>query len=380
MTSDRDPLDLIAAYRPTQRGLDDEWPAARRTALLERIQATPAQDVPDVPAATRVRVHSRRRWVVAAAVGVAAAALVPLVLPSDQPGGATSAAAKTLERLAIAAEKTPADAVKPGQFRHLIDVETQAGMSSRTHESWTAYDGRTWRRDTAAGNTEYFEFPAGGANVNAPTPQFLQSLPTDPGKLHRYLEKHVSGSTSRDEAVFVAVGDMLRGGFAPPTLRAAAIRMLERAGHVTVLQGKDSAGHPAIVVRFRDPVQRPGETNSLYFDPATSAIEEETTTSCDQSMFAVPGAASASATAGMPGVEALPTTKAGPTGQPPAVVVTELPTGSAPAGDQWNSPAPPSVGCTAADSDPVFFRSVYSGSATVDTLPADVRAKAKLQN
>jgi hypothetical protein len=364
MTSDLDVLDAVSAFRPTDEQLDREWPAARRAAVLERVR-TAAPDAPIRFVARRPQ-HRRRRWALATvAVGVAAAAAVavPLLLPADAPGGSTNAGAATLEKLAVAAANTPADLVQPGQFRHLVDREIQNGDQpmQTVHESWTAYDGRIWRKDTLLsdflgrhGVVDYYQFPPGGASVNAPTPQFLASLPTEPGELHRYLKKHVSGSTSRDEAVFVAVGDMLRGGFAPPMLRAAAIRMLEHAGHVTVRQGIDSQGHTAIVVSFRDRVHRPGETDSIYFDPATSAIEEETTTLCR--LPAVPSAATAAA------------------GAPAAVLAS-----SVPSGDEWNSPPPPSVGCTAGDHDPVFFRSVYSGSATVDAVPADVLAKAALQ-
>jgi len=75
--------------------------------------------------------------------------------------------------------------------------------------------------------------------------------------------------------VFVAVGDMLRGGFAPPALRAAALRVLEGTGHVTAQRGDDPAGRPAVQVSFVDQHARPGEVQTLYFDPGTSRIVQE---------------------------------------------------------------------------------------------------------
>lgn len=42
------------------------------------------------------------------------------------------------------------------------------------------------------------------------SPHFLTSLPTEPDQLSAYLRARVSGSSSQDEAVFVAIGDVLR--------------------------------------------------------------------------------------------------------------------------------------------------------------------------
>ncbi|MDT4936082.1 MAG: hypothetical protein QOK11_3974, partial [Pseudonocardiales bacterium] len=88
-----------------------------------------------------------------------------------------------------------------------------------------------------------------------------------PADLDSYLRAHVSGSTSKDEAVFTAVGDMLRGGLAPAHLRAAAIRVLEHTGHVTATSALDTLGRPAIQITFADAASRPGEDQALLFDP-----------------------------------------------------------------------------------------------------------------
>jgi hypothetical protein len=91
--------------------------------------------------------------------------------------------------------------------------------------------------------------------------------------LLHYLRSHVSGSTSRDEAVFVAVGDMLRTGIVPPALRAAAIRVLERTPHVALgVTHTDALGRPVIRFDFVDTSKRANETQSLIFDPKTAAL------------------------------------------------------------------------------------------------------------
>jgi hypothetical protein len=277
------PIDTVAAYRPNETTLSAEWSSGRRTAVLEKILAEPAvRTGHDLLAIGR----ARRRWVPAAVIaGAAAAAVVAIgvVLPSGTPGAATSAAAaEQLEKLAVRAEASPADLVGPGQFGHVLETFVQTGASAGTvvNESWTGYDGTIWRRDVngALGpGVTYLEFPpgAGGSELSWPTPKLLASLPTNVDELNAYLRRNVTGSSSKDEAVFVAVGDLLRGGYAPPALRAAMIRVLELTPHITATKTHDSLGRPAYRIDFVDHAIRPHETETLMFDPNTSAILEE---------------------------------------------------------------------------------------------------------
>jgi hypothetical protein len=272
-------LDQITAYRPEDDALDAEWTG--RTAVLERVLASDAR--PAVPGLLIAR-RGRRRWVAAAVVGAAAAAAVVLgvALPSGTPGSAPNAAAATLEKLAVRAATSPADLVRPGQFRHQRDKEVQSGDQPHTTliEDWTSYDGTVWSKRIGfpvAGQTEYLKFSAAdrGNDFSAPSPRFLADLPTDVSTLRDYIRSRVHGSASKDEAVFVAVGDMLRGGMASPQLRAAAIRVLERTPHITASSGKDSLSRPALVITFDDRHARANETEALLFDPNTSVLLEE---------------------------------------------------------------------------------------------------------
>jgi hypothetical protein len=272
-------LNDVAAYRPDDELLDSEWTG--RTAVLERVLGADRRPVAgDVLAARR----GRRRWIAAGAVAAAAAAalVLGLVLPSGTPGAAPNAAAATLERLAVHAAAAPADLVRPGQFRHLRDKEVQTGSQPHTTliENWTAFDGTVWSKRIGfpfAGQTAYLKFPVAdrGSDFSWPSPQFLGSLPTDVSELRDYLRSHVSGSASKDEAVFVAVGDMLRGGMASPELRAASIRVLERTPHIIASSSTDSLGRPALVITFDDRHARSNETEALLFDPNTSVLLEE---------------------------------------------------------------------------------------------------------
>jgi hypothetical protein len=72
----------------------------------------------------------------------------------------------------------------------------------------------------------------------------------------------------------------LRGGFAPPALRTAAIQVLERLPHVTLsVVTTDSLGRTAQQFDFVDESNRAGAVQSLSFDPATAQIVDEGTTS-----------------------------------------------------------------------------------------------------
>ncbi len=121
-----------------------------------------------------------------------------------------------------------------------------------------------------------WRFPRAAIRPTRPLPHTLASLPTDTSALQHYLRTHVSGSTSRDEAVFVAVGDLLRTGIAPRALRAAAIRVLARTRHVALgTTRSDALGRPVIRFDFIDDKGRPDEIQSLLFDPKTAALVGE---------------------------------------------------------------------------------------------------------
>jgi hypothetical protein len=288
MTPQNDPLEMLASYRPTEDQLNQDWPAVQRTAMRQRIGTSARPTGIKARFTPPVRRH-RKPWpALAGLVGAAAAALLAVQLmqpsagPRRHPGaggthGQPGVQLAALQRLAVAAQATPADVVHPGQFRHLISSQSNGLVV----ESWTAYNGDTWQRreerDGSQGTptVEYWRLPHTYDGLNGPSPRFLATLPTDPDQLQSYLLSHVCGSSSRDEAVFVGIGDMLRGDFASTALRVAAIRVLERTAHITTHQARDTLGHSVLQVDFIDPAIRPGETQSLLFDPNTAMVRQE---------------------------------------------------------------------------------------------------------
>ncbi|WP_300680598.1 CU044_5270 family protein [Nocardioides sp.] len=285
-------LDRLAQQRPTTADLDAAWAPADRADVLDTILATPDTAPP-------VTFRPRRRVLIG--VGVVAAALavgLPLAVPRNAPGGATPAAAAELAVLAQVASKAPYDDIRPGQFLHVIerthmernvdwDHPDHITVATSTSESWIATDGTLWRKDTLLASNDrtpplpapdVMRFRAGGAWLNYPSPSYLAGLPTDPDRLDAYLRRHVSGSTSTDEAVFVAIGDFLRGGFAPRALRVAAIEVLQRNPHVDLgTTTTDALGRPVAEFVFVDEHARPGTVASLRFSTATAEIVEEVT-------------------------------------------------------------------------------------------------------
>ena len=274
------PIEAVAAYRPCDEQLDALWPPSDRAAALDRVLA----DAADPHAAPHHR--GRRRTLVlglpAIAAAVAAAVVLPIIVPSGGPGGASPAAAAELTRLAHVAATTPGPTAGPGQYLHLLVEDRQRGRAGINPdgsprpvdivvlESWTAYDGTIWRRDVNNPDpVDYYQFPPGGDDTAAPSPSYLNNLPTDPARLEQLLRHNPDEPDGSDGAVFTAVGDLLRGGFAPPALRTALVELLERLPHVDLGPARtDALGRPAVQVTLAG-------QGSLFFDPATAQIIEE---------------------------------------------------------------------------------------------------------
>jgi hypothetical protein len=278
---------LVRAYAPDEL---PEWTPERRDDVLAAIIRESGAD----PAAVRIPLtstvaHRRRRHggIVAsvAALTAAAAAIAAVVLddgdstPRQVPSGGSAAwdppaglsdrslpdgkySYRVFEQIELNAAGDPV----PGAQDAMVDRNYVAGNG----------DIVSFRTGSQEGCQR---FPVGGsADFEMPSRAFLDGLPTDPDRLEEYLRGHVQGSSSLDEAVFVAVSDALRtaDGLASPKLRAAMLAVLSRTPGVTVFEGqRDYLGRPAIRADFVDQAIRPGEVHSLYFDPATFQLTEE---------------------------------------------------------------------------------------------------------
>jgi hypothetical protein len=178
-------------------------------------------------------------------------------------------------------------ALAAGVYSHRVDEQldldaggqpTPNSQDAMVNRNWVAADGKIVSIRTGSQNVCFvFGGPQAGT-LEQPTRAFFAGLPTEVTALNTYLRGHVQGSSSRDQAVFVAVGDMLRpmDAFASPALRAAMVGVLSRTPGVTVHLGqRDYLGRPAIRADFVDQQIQPDEIESLYFDPSTFQVLEE---------------------------------------------------------------------------------------------------------
>ena len=264
-----DVFERLRDARPDQADLDRAWPQARRAATLERVLA-------DRPHRTPRR---RTVWLVAAAA-VAAAALTPAVLDA----GPASARAD-LHALADAAANGNGPVLAPGTYLHVKTEERRRktalpgqGQSLDTdREVWIGWDGTTWAVDSrpSAGWREYDVFPRPAlGELNNPTPEFAAGLPRHPDALRRYLDQHVSGSNSHQEALFVAVADLARSNFLPPDTLAAALEVLADVDGVDT-RPVTLAGQPAVEVSYSRFFGLLGR-DVLVLDRATARVVSET--------------------------------------------------------------------------------------------------------
>lgn len=260
-------VDLISRTRPDDEALAHEWTPAQRRQLLDAVVAGQARRVP-----TR-----RRAWPVAVAASVTAALM--LVVPVAVPGWLGTAAADDLNDLARTAAAQTALEWGEGQFLRVQSVETQTGAPDSseqpvtdrrvTHDDYYATDGWHWSDRTVNGRVERYLFsPSWGWH----RPDYAATMPTESHLLDAFLRLRVLGSTSQDEAVFVAIGDMLRAEAATPAVRAAAIGVLGLNPRVSVAHTDDPQGRPALKVTFVDEAARPGQEQFLYLDPSTGLL------------------------------------------------------------------------------------------------------------
>jgi hypothetical protein len=272
-------LDRLANYRPTAGTLDAEWPAADRARTRAGVLATG-------PART-LRFRSARRVPRALApIGAGAAVLaliagVLVIALNNNQGHVAGPGPGAPHRLS--ATDVPADGQYAYRYDHQIDLDANGqpradGPDELRDRSWVSPNGDVVSsREGSQNGCQVFP-RQGDPSMEEPTRDFLAGLPTDANALTAYFRAHVSGSSSLDEAVFVAVGDALRTGdlLATSDLRAALVGVLTQTPGVTVHPNqRDYLDRPAIRVDFVNEQTRPGEVQSLYFDPVTYQLLEE---------------------------------------------------------------------------------------------------------
>jgi hypothetical protein len=255
---------------------DRDLPPGRHRLLKEHLMTEIRQEQSDVP----VRRRFVRTALVVGAVAAVTAVAVTFTVPSGDPAppSASAEAAALLEDIALAAAHgdVPKD-IRDDQF---VYIKSKVGWSVyeegkpprlepiHQREVWKSVDGtrKGLLRDADAG---FADEPLDADSPDDPSStnyRNLQTLPTDPDKMYDWLNSVSQGSSSKDEANFVLVGDLARESLMPPAQAAALYRAAARISGVFVIDDAvDAAGrHGVAVARVDD-----GERQELIFDKKT---------------------------------------------------------------------------------------------------------------
>ncbi|QIG41583.1 hypothetical protein G5V58_01280 [Nocardioides anomalus] len=256
-----DLLTRLADARPTDAELDRMWAPADRAALLGRVRAP--------------RPRRARR---AALLGVAAAAVAGLAVPTLLPTGDATAA--DLHLLARSAASYDGTVLQEGTWLHERSRSVQRNEPSTgevpvldtVRETWTSWDGRLLlvERRPSAGWTSYDVLDDDAPpSLADPTPEFAASLPDDADDLLAYLDPRVSGSSSHDEALFEALRTLMTSHTLPPRTLAAAYEALAEVDGVHTADAR-AGDRPTVEITFDDAVS--SSTETIVVDRATGQV------------------------------------------------------------------------------------------------------------
>jgi hypothetical protein len=286
-----DVLERVRRYAPTAASVAGEWTIVKDDEVVGRILAAPAGEVVPlhfVPARPPRRARWNRMLPVAASAAVLALAMGGLIALLPASGGDGAGGGRPTGPVF---DPPPGLSTVPEagahQFVHQVTEQITLDPHGRpvstsdfamVMRDYLAPDGRIVSYRSGQQNGCDAFGPPQRPSFDEPTRAGFAAMPTGVAKLKRYLRSHVSGSSSRDEAVFVAVGDSLREGslLASPRLRAAMVAVLSRTPGVTVhLNQLDYLGRASVRADFVDQRLSPGDVESLYFDATNFRLLEE---------------------------------------------------------------------------------------------------------
>ena len=267
---------------PPELDLPPEVRSRQRDALLRTIDAERA-----IPALPR-RPHRRVALATGVGVGVAAAALAAVLGPGGPaPSRAAPDAVVVLDRFATVAATAPATPVRADQFVHVRSlVRTNTGRFGGRPRL-----GPVHRRSIWLPQAERLDGPGRGlireqgrdvpirsvggssAGIDRPTYAWFAALPRDPETLLRDLSSQVRAADGQQpaQAVFDAIGSLLRESVMPPGTAAALYRALGRVPGVTVVpDAVDLAGRHGVGIARQD--DRYHVRDEWIFDPDDGAF------------------------------------------------------------------------------------------------------------
>ncbi|GGR75578.1 hypothetical protein Snoj_81960 [Streptomyces nojiriensis] len=201
-------------------------------------------------------------------------------------------APQLLDRISLASASVAGPAVRADQFVYIGSktantyVKTEGDKSTLVSEQlhvrhqWNSPDGtKGWLIEpgntgpegvTLAGPDEMGNTPT--PHLNAPTHNYLATLPTDPDVLLRRIYEETKGKgRGPDQEAFTTIGDLLRSSYPPAELTTALYRAAAKIpGVVTVDDAVDAAGRSGIAVARLD--EHSGQREEWIFDRETLAF------------------------------------------------------------------------------------------------------------
>jgi hypothetical protein len=250
---------------PAERELQEGRHATLKEHLMSELRLT------DSPPACRP-VTRRRRWpaiAITAAGAAGVAATIALTILPGTTSGTSTPAAQLLAKIATAAARQPAPAVRDSQFSYIESwvanqvCEGGSGSNCTTEKPQESQIWQSVSNECVTGllrqdghdtplvfSSNYLHCPYRGG-VNDPTYRFMQSLPTDPPALLSLIEREMQGQLPRPEEAFTTIGDLLGGAIAPPQVSAALYRAAALIPGVTVVaDATDAIGRHGVAVAF----------------------------------------------------------------------------------------------------------------------------------
>ncbi|MFD8963884.1 CU044_5270 family protein [Streptomyces sp. NPDC059568] len=249
--------------------------------LLQEIQLHEVRR--DQAHSPRAATSAPGRWLRPGLMAMATAAVVALALAvigvtDGQP--ASAQAAELLQNIASAAEQqdVPAD-IRDDQYVYIrstvaatVHEGNGPGVLAPVHrrEVWFSVDGSRpgLLEENTPGNRRQplgVEVPGNNHNTNY---RHLQTLPTAPDAMLRWLRKTAGGGTSNNQKTFVLVGDLAGESLMPPAVSAALFRAAAMIPGVELTPNTtDALGRRGVAVTRTDD----GIREELIFDVRTHA-------------------------------------------------------------------------------------------------------------
>ncbi|MFJ3215696.1 CU044_5270 family protein [Kitasatospora sp. NPDC086801] len=300
--------------------------------LMNEITRTPETThaptaAPAVPVRTGAR--SRRRLLIALPSAVAAFALAATVAvttfggPEKAPGqdervaapvvqvsvGDTAGLAGAVERISLAAAAAPDLVLRPGQYvyiestvSHLTgSIDAGSGTPNvwveKPHQRqvWHSADGRTgWLTEEGKSPEGGKALESGtGAYLNAPSYDYLRTLPTDSQELLQKIYAETKGSgNGPDQEAFVTIADLIREQAVPGKLAAALYQAAARIPGVVLLDSAtDAAGRTGIAIARTNAAT--GSRDEVIFDRSSYAFLGERSVQVTEAYGVKPGTVTA---------------------------------------------------------------------------------------